>query len=133
MTTKHEVIALYNAEPELTVRQAAMRLGCLPAYITATSKRNGFRFARVHHTRSDEELKAIAAMQKSYSSLGYCILNAFGDVWTPEWFLTEHIANRYIAKMKRKNPTWDLSKHTVVPARHVVYPKRTAPTQETDT
>lgn len=92
MATKHEVIALYAKEPELTVRQAAM--------------------------------------QKSYSSKGYCILNHLGDIWTPEWFLTEHIANRYIAKTKRENPTWDLSKHTVVPARHVVYPKRSTTNKE---
>ena len=45
MTTKHEVIALHTARPDITARQAADHLGCLRRYITSTCRRAGIKFA----------------------------------------------------------------------------------------
>ena len=45
MTTKHEVIDLHTARPDITARQAADHLGCSRRYVTATCRRNGIKFA----------------------------------------------------------------------------------------
>ena len=57
-----------------------------------------------------------------FASDGYAILNAQGEPWTPQWFITEHEARRYLSRTKRSEPKWDLSKHTIVPARFTVKP-----------
>ena len=65
--------------------------------------------------------------QKTYTSHGFCILNREGDVWTAEVFRSRWAAQRYIDGAKKTNPTWSLTKHTVVPAKITITPKRNEP------
>jgi hypothetical protein len=41
MTNKHELVALHLANPAWTARQLSDALGCLPAYVYVTARRNG--------------------------------------------------------------------------------------------
>ena len=41
MATKHDVIRLHRGNPDWTSVDIAAALGCLPAYVRATAKRNG--------------------------------------------------------------------------------------------
>jgi len=48
------------------------------------------------------------------------IVNHVGGLWTPETFDTVEAGQAYIAATMRRNPTWDLTNHKVVPVRVTV-------------
>ena len=58
-------------------------------------------------------------MKKQETNDGYIILNAQGRLWTPRWFATHTDAHAHIRDVVKAHG-WDLSKHTVVPARFTV-------------
>ena len=64
MTTKHEVIALHKARPDITARQAADHLGCGQHYVIATCRREGIKFALKERAIPDAIRRKVISLER---------------------------------------------------------------------
>lgn len=52
------------------------------------------------------------------------ILNHVGQIWTPETFVTEDHARKYLERQSMRNPTWNLRRYKIIPVRVTVTAER---------